>query len=62
MDNNRYPVFNGIFTQVTYSSDKGAFIDSLDKFNLQTNEFPASEVELLNTNIIGKSVDRGVNE
>lgn len=62
MDDNRYPAFNGIFTQVTYGSDKGTFIDSLDRLNLQTNEFPAKEVELLNTNVVDRSVDRGVNE
>jgi len=30
MDENRYPAFNGIFTKVVYSHQKGVFIDSFD--------------------------------
>lgn len=32
-DQERYPGFNGIFTKILYSNEKGAFVDDIENYN-----------------------------
>lgn len=32
-DNNRYPAFNGLFTKVVYSTEMGAFVDTVEELS-----------------------------
>jgi hypothetical protein len=52
MDNNRYPGFNGVFTKVSYSHEKGAFIDSLDAVKPRIGIVPEIETPSSNKKLV----------
>ncbi|CAD8140693.1 unnamed protein product [Paramecium octaurelia] len=64
-DQNRYPGFNGQFTQVIYSTSVGAFIDSVDShkkfFADKASPLKGGKVPLSTTRIIDSQVDRQAN-
>lgn len=52
MDNNRYPAFNGVFTKVTYSHEKGAFIETLDGLKPRIGIVPNYDTPAFNKKVL----------